>query len=119
MNQTQSTESTPLNITKVQLTSNGWTLNILSRRVATITDPLGNRKTSYFGFDTKEQAENFQKWLLVKNKCTDAVVRSSERLKTQWEVKSWEVPTSLIVDCAIKDLKESKNNAIVTSESCP
>ncbi len=108
---------TELNITKVDLTPDGgWTLNILSRRVATITDPLGNRKTSYFGFDTKEQAEIFQNWLVKKNKCTEAVIRTSERLTTNWEVKCWCTPTSLIVECAIKDLKES-NNAIIATES--
>ncbi|WP_414588607.1 hypothetical protein [Scytonema sp. PCC 10023] len=43
-----------LNITRVELSVDGWTLNILSKRVATITDPLGNRKVSYFGFDTQD-----------------------------------------------------------------
>ena len=106
---------TELNITKIELTSNGgWTLNILSRRVATITDPLGNRKTSYFGFDTKEQAEKFRDWLVRKNKCSSAVIRHSERLATEWEVKTWNVPTSLILKCAVKDLKESSNATIST-----
>jgi hypothetical protein len=45
-----------------------------------------------------------------------SVVRTAERLTTIWEVKSWQVPTSLIVECTLKDLKES-NNAIVATES--
>ncbi|MEC4817687.1 MAG: hypothetical protein SAK29_31105 [Scytonema sp. PMC 1069.18] len=105
-----------LNITKISLTNGGWTLNILSRRVATITDPKGKRKTSYFGFETKEQAEKFRDWLVQHNKCTNAVVRSAERLATTWEVKVWDVPTSLILECTLKDLKES-NNATVATES--
>ncbi|BAY19971.1 hypothetical protein NIES21_58410 (plasmid) [Anabaenopsis circularis NIES-21] len=109
---------TELNITKIELTPNsGWTLNILSRRVATITDPLGNRKTSYFGFDTKEQAEKFRDWLVRKNKCSSAVIRHSERLANEWEVKAWNVPTSLILECAVKDLKESSNATISTQST--
>ncbi|MBR8839137.1 MAG: hypothetical protein DSM106950_35340 [Stigonema ocellatum SAG 48.90 = DSM 106950] len=105
-----------LEITKIELTpDSGWTLNILSRRVATITDPRGNRKTSYFGFDTKEQAEKFRDWLVRKNKCASAVVRPTERLATRWEVKGWGVATSLVLECAIKDLKESNNATIPTS----
>lgn len=109
---------TELNITKIELTPNsGWTLNILSRRVATITDPLGNRKTSYFGFDSKKQAEKFRDWLVRKNKCSSAVIRHSERLVTEWEVKAWNVPTSLILECAVKDLKESSNATISTKST--
>jgi hypothetical protein len=105
------------NITKIELTPDGgWTLNILSRRVATITDPLGNRKTTYFGFDTKEQAEKFKDWLVRHKKCTSAIVRTTERLTTTWEVKAWGVPTSLILECTLKDLKES-NNATVATKS--
>ena len=93
-----------LEITKIELTPDGgWTLNILSRRVATITDPFGNRKTSYFGFNTKEQAEKFRDWVVRKKKCTDAVIRPAERLSTNWEVKSWGVPTDLILECALCD----------------
>ncbi len=107
-----------LEITKIELTPDGgWTLNILSRRVATITDPLGNRKTSYFGFDTKEQAEKFRNWLVRKSKCTSAIVRTAERLSTKWEVKCWCVPTSLILECAIKDLKKESNHATIPAES--
>jgi len=109
---------TELNITKIELTPNsGWTLNILSRRVATITDPLGNRKTSYFGFDSKKQAEKFRDWLVRKNKCSSAVIRHSERLATEWEVKAWNVSTSLILECAVKDLKESSNATISTQST--
>lgn len=68
------------------------------------------------GFDTKEQAEKFRDWLVRKNKCSSAVIRHSERLATEWEVKTWNVPTSLILKCAVKDLKES-SNATISTES--
>ncbi|NMF65955.1 hypothetical protein DP113_33845 (plasmid) [Brasilonema octagenarum UFV-E1] len=103
--------SPEIKVKKVELTSDGWTLNILSPRVATITSPTGVRKTTYFGFDSKEKAETFQYWVTRKDKCSKAIVRSSERLSTLWEVKTWETEESLIVECALKDLKE---NAAIT-----
>ncbi|MBD2772027.1 hypothetical protein [Iningainema tapete] len=102
-----------LEITKIELTPDGWTFNLLSRRVGTITNPLGVRKTTYFGFDDENQAQKFQQWLKRKNKCSDAVIRQSERLKTLFEVKAWNVPTELIIECALKDLKEQTNATIL------
>ena len=29
-------------------------------------DPLGNRKVSYFGFDTQEKALQFRQWLILR-----------------------------------------------------
>ena len=75
----------------------GWTLNILNRRIATITNPKGERKTTYFGFDTKQQAEAFQQFMIQRNLCTDGRVRQAERLSTKWECKTWGVSTELIV----------------------
>jgi hypothetical protein len=104
------------NIEQIELTSAGWTLNIILPRLATITDPYGNRKTTYFGFDTQDKAEIFKDWLIKNNKCSKAIVRStSQRLTTQWEVKAWGVSTDLINKCALKELKQSteSTNAII------
>ncbi|MDF5717060.1 MAG: hypothetical protein PUP93_25125 [Rhizonema sp. NSF051] len=68
-----------MSITRIQLNPEGWNLNILSARVATITDPVGNRKVSYFGFDTKEKAVKFQQWLIENEQCSAASVRKAER----------------------------------------
>jgi hypothetical protein len=103
--------SLEIKVKKVELTSDGWTLNILSPRVATITSPMGVRKTTYFGFDSNEKAKTFQNWIIRKNKCSQAIVRPSERLPTLREVKAWDTEESLIVQCALKDLKE---NAAIT-----
>ena len=89
-----------INITRVQLSADGWTLNILSERVATITDPLGNRKVSYFGFDTQEKALQFQQWLIENKQCSAATVRKAERLSMNFEGKSWGVGTELILALA-------------------
>ncbi|MDF5718385.1 MAG: hypothetical protein PUP93_32095 [Rhizonema sp. NSF051] len=89
-----------MDITRVQLNSEGWNLNILSARVATITDPVGNRKVSYFGFETKEKAVKFQQWLIENEQCSAASVRKAERLSMDFECKSWGVPTELILELA-------------------
>jgi len=83
-------------IKKISL-GDGWTLNILNPRIATITNPQGQRKTSYFGFDSKNEAEAFAKAILIQGQCSDARVRKSERLSTTWECKVWHCPTELIL----------------------
>lgn len=45
------TSLTKITCQKISL-GDGWHLNIVSKSIATITDPKGNRKTSYFGFDS-------------------------------------------------------------------
>jgi hypothetical protein len=100
-------------IKQIELTSGGWRLNIISPRLATITDPHGNRKTTYFGFDTQEKAEIFKDWLIKNSGCSKAIVRCrNQRLNTQWEVKAWGVSTELINKCATKESKQS-NNAVI------
>ncbi|MBW4512861.1 MAG: hypothetical protein KME64_41190 [Scytonematopsis contorta HA4267-MV1] len=102
------------NIKQIELTSGGWRLNIISPRLATITDPHGNRKTTYFGFYTQEKAEIFKDWLIKNSECSKAIVRSTnQRLTTSWEVKAWGVSTDLINKCATKELKQS-NNAVIS-----
>lgn len=93
-----------LTITKIELASEGWNLNILSPRVATITSPRGKRKVSYFGFVTQEKALAFKQWLEEKDLCTTAIVRQAERLTTGWECKVWGATTELIMTLAMRSL---------------
>ncbi|RUS94531.1 hypothetical protein DSM107003_36600 [Trichormus variabilis SAG 1403-4b] len=95
-----------LNITKVQLSASGWTLNILSTRVATITNPLGQRKVTYFGFETEEKALQFKRWLLENTTNSTIFVRKAERLSQNWECKCWNVPTELIIQIAELDISQ-------------
>ncbi|MBD2568668.1 hypothetical protein ACSQ6I_26730 [Anabaena sp. WFMT] len=95
-----------LNITRVQLSASGWTLNILSPRVATITSPLGQRKVTYFGFETQEKAIQFKQWLIENTTNSSTYVRKAERLSQNWECKSWNVPTELIIQIAKLDINQ-------------
>jgi hypothetical protein len=95
-----------LNITKVQLSASGWTLNMLSPRVATITSPLGQRKVTYFGFETEEKALQFKKWLVENTTNSTICVRKAERLSQNWECKCWNVPTELIIQIAELDINQ-------------
>jgi hypothetical protein len=95
-----------LNITKVQLSASGWTLNMLSPRVATITSPLGQRKVTYFGFETEEKALQFKRWLLENTTNSTIFVRKAERLSQNWECKCWNVPTELIIQIAELDISQ-------------
>lgn len=97
-------KSENLKVYKVQLTPDGWTLNILSPRVATITEPKGKRKVSYFGFENLDQAQQFKQWLEEKHLCTGALVRRSERLKATWECKVWSASTELILNLALRSI---------------
>lgn len=88
------TSLTQINCQKVHL-GDGWHLNVLSKSIATITDPKGNRKTSYFGFDTKEEAAQFM--AQHRSQVSTAIVRESQRLsQCAWECKVWQCPTELI-----------------------
>lgn len=86
---------TSINYQKISL-GDGWNLNVLSKSIATITDPKGNRKTSYFGFDTKEKALEFI--AEHRSQVSAAIVRESQRLSQYaWECKIWQCPTELIL----------------------
>ena len=91
-----------LTITKIELSPDGWNFNILSPRVATITNPQGKRKVSYFGFVTQEKALAFKQWVEEKELCTTAIVRRAERLTTGWECKVWGATSGLIMSLAIR-----------------
>lgn len=91
-----------LPVTKIELSPDGWQFNILSSRVATITNPQGKRQVSYFGFITQEKALAFKHWLEEKELCTTAIVRQAERLTTGWECKVWGAKTELILKLVIR-----------------
>lgn len=86
-----------LKLTRIELSPDGWHLNILSPRLATITDQKGKRKVSYFGFATQEQALTFQQYIVAIPLATAATVRTAERLGTTWECKAWGVSTETIL----------------------
>ncbi|MGH2412716.1 MAG: hypothetical protein ACRDEA_03260 [Microcystaceae cyanobacterium] len=75
----------------------GWTLNVLNPRIATITNSKGERKTTYFGFETKQQANAFKQAMISRKLCTDVRVRKAERLSTKWECKIWGVSTEFLI----------------------
>lgn len=84
-----------INCQKIAL-GEGWHLNVLSPSIATITDPKGNRKTSYFGFNTREEAVQFM--VQQRSQVSAAIVRESQRLsQSAWECKVWQCPTELIL----------------------
>lgn len=86
---------TKINCQKISL-GDGWHLNVLSKFIATITDQKGHRKTSYFGFDSKEKAEQFM--AQHRSQVSAAIVRESQRLsQCAWECKIWQCPTELIL----------------------
>jgi hypothetical protein len=84
-------------LSKIDLGS-GWHLNIVSHRIATITNPKGHRKITYFGFATEEQALQFKAAIEQLGAISSAVVRPSQRLSHYaWECKVWGCPTQLII----------------------
>jgi hypothetical protein len=81
---------------------NGWRLNLLSSRVATITH--GNtRQCAYFGFNTKKAALSFCKTITARKLCLQCEVRKGRRLQTDWEVKVWGCSTQLILALAQRE----------------
>ncbi|HBY81142.1 MAG TPA: hypothetical protein DEG47_30015, partial [Cyanobacteria bacterium UBA11148] len=82
-----------ITVQRIDLASDGWRFNILSKRIATITAPDGSRKVSYFGFETEAEAQAFKDALITHSLCTSAVVRPSQRLTTAWECKAWGIST--------------------------
>ncbi len=76
----------------------GFHLNVLSDRIATITDSKGNRKTTYFGFHTEEDALRFKIAIEQEGLGSAAIVRPSQRLsRVKWECKVWGCATHLIL----------------------
>lgn len=94
----------------------GWNLNILSHRIATITNPKGRRKITYFGFDTEEQAREFKAAIEQLGAVSAAVVRPSQRLSYYaWECKVWGCPIELIL--ALVERQKSEQNVMIFDNS--
>ena len=55
---------------KVVPLENNWRLNCLLPHLATITNPKGERHTSYFGFNCYEEAKAFSQYLTENNLCS-------------------------------------------------
>lgn len=73
-----------------QLSSDGFTWNLHSPRVATITNNLRHfAPVAYISFDSWEEARNFWKSITDKRVCSRAQERKAERFTTEWEVKIW------------------------------
>ena len=81
---------------KIRL-ENNFVLHILSNRIATITNINGRRQTTYFGFETKEKAEEFKTSIESKRLCNRSIIRRGERLSMPWECKAWGITTDLII----------------------
>lgn len=81
-----------------QLSSDGYTWNQYSPRVATITNELLYfAQVAYFAFDSGDEAHNFLKYITDRQHCTRAQVRKSERFTSfLWEVKTWGMPQSML-----------------------
>jgi hypothetical protein len=93
-----STTTTIAPTQQIELTPDGWTLNLYGTHTATITNPNGKRVTNYFGFDDQVKAQAFKYWLESNKYCERCIVRTSERLITTLEVKVWKCPMWLIED---------------------
>lgn len=75
-----------------------WRLNCLLPHLATITNPKGERHTTYFGFDDYQNAQAFYQYLTKNRLCSKAIIRRSQRLVScQYEIKSWGVGSNLLV----------------------
>ena len=88
---------------RIDLTSDGWTLNLYGLRAATITNPEGRRIVSYFGFDNEAKASEFKEWIDKHKYCERCIIRESERLTCNIEVKVWKCPMWLVEDCFLQE----------------
>lgn len=84
---------------RIELTSDGWIFNMYGSRAATITNPEGKRIVSYFGFDDQAKANEFKIWIDKNSYCERCIIRKSERLICNIEVKVWKCPMWLVEDC--------------------
>ncbi len=84
--------------TKVVPLDDHWRLNCLLPNLATITNPKGERHTTYFGFDNYQDAQAFCQYLTKNRLCSRALIRRSQRLSScVYEIKSWGVGSGILV----------------------
>ena len=83
---------------KVVPLENNWNLNCLLPTLATITNPKGERHTTYLGFDDYQEAQAFCQYLTQNSLCSKALIRRSKRLSScLYEIKSWGVGSEILV----------------------
>ncbi len=83
---------------KVVPLDDNWRLNCLLPHLATITNPKGERHTSYFGFNNYQEAKTFYQYLTKNNLCSSAIIRWSQRLSScAYEIKAWGVGSGILV----------------------
>lgn len=93
----------------------GFHLNVLSERIATITDSKGNRKTTYFGFHTEEEALRFKIAIEQQGLGSAAIVRPSQRLsRSKWECKVWGCATQLIITLIERQSTVALNSTVLS-----
>jgi hypothetical protein len=80
----------PQNAVTCKLLGDGWRLNYLYPRFATVTRPDGSRHCAYFGFDDSETAQAYLE-LLSQN--YQAQLSASQHLETSYEIEVFGMPT--------------------------
>jgi hypothetical protein len=66
--------------------------------LATITNPKGERHTTYFGFNSYPEAKVFYQYLSTNNLCRKAIIRRSQRLANcPFEIKAWGIGSEILV----------------------
>lgn len=87
-----------------QLSSDGFTWNRYSPRVATITNELRHfAPVVYFAFDGWDAAHDFWKSITDNRMCSRAKIREAERFSTGWEVKVWGMPMAILLKLIERD----------------
>lgn len=82
---------------KVIPLENNWRLNCLLPHLATITNPKGERHTTYFGFDNYQEAQAFYQYLDENRLFSRALIRRSQRLVScNYEIKTWGVDSEIL-----------------------
>lgn len=90
-----STNILPRNAVICKLLGDGWRLNYLYPRFATVTRPDGSRYCSYIGFDDLNIA---QFYLEALSQSYQTELRAGKRLTTAWEIKILGLPTEASFD---------------------
>ncbi len=93
-------------ISTKHLSADGFTWNLHSPRVATITNELTHfAQVAYFAFNSWDDAHDFWKSITDKRLCNRAQVRKAERFPAGWEVKTWGMPESILHKLISRDLE--------------
>lgn len=96
-------------IQRKQISSDGWMLNLLSKNVATITNPQGLRQTAYFGFKDKEEASEYLEKSIHNGNIERGIIRKGKYLFVRHEVKTWGADTKFILNRTLADIDASNH----------